>query len=255
MNEKELKFRQQQERILNFIEQTKAQIKNLETKRNNDETGRFDDVYARQIASKEKVLNINKYYIEFMRMPIEEDMLLRKKILEEYHDEIRKTISSELAIVFHGTSNIGIVREIIKSHGLTNPIERGEDFSSFASAIDVTSKSDIRVTCEFAEPNYPWLPYGAIFAFLAKAEEEDKVINTNGSEVYGGVDSVDFFKEPDRLVAIISTDENIDKIKQWCESYDLNKDKVFTHDEFLKTIEHFNYSGFSEKAESQRKTR
>lgn len=44
MNEKELKFRQQQERILNFIEQTKAQIKNLETKRNNDETGRFDDV-------------------------------------------------------------------------------------------------------------------------------------------------------------------------------------------------------------------
>lgn len=236
MDDNELKFKYQQQRILDYIAQIKSQIESLISKYNSDTTGRFKDAYLQQIANKEKTLYLNESYIEFMRMPNENDMELRKKLLQEYPNEIRNIVPSLLPVAFHGTSNIGIVREIIKTHGLSNPIERGESFSSFASAIDVTSKSDIRVTCEFAESNYPWLPYGAIFAFLPKPEEYEKVNNMNGTEVFGGVDSVDFLKEPNRLLGIISTSENIDRIKEWCELYGLNKDRVVTHNGFIEVM-------------------
>ena len=78
--------------------------------------------------------------------------------------------------------------------------------TSFANQIDVTYKSNIRVSCEFADSNNENLPYGAIFAFEPLENEREEVINTgDSSEVYGGVNGVNFREEPERLVGIITT--------------------------------------------------
>ena len=45
--------------------------------------------------------------------------------------------------------------------------------------------------------------------------------------------------EPNRLYSIITTKENISRVKKWCLEYGIDSDKVNTHDEFLKKCKNF----------------
>ena len=173
--------------------------------------------------------------MEFMRLPSKEDDDNRAKLMKEFAPLVNEFISDENPIVFHGTNNIGIVREILKSGGLFTPEQRGISYESFATQIDVTYKKNIKTTCEFADAGKDsFLPYGAIFAFLPQKDEEEKVFATNSSsEVENGVAGVNFREEPNRLIAIITTSENIDRVKTWCHEYGHDPEKVFTHEKFI----------------------
>jgi hypothetical protein len=174
-------------------------------------------------------------------MPIKEDSQDRKDIIINFPNEVKNAVLDDLPLVFHRVNNIGTVREIIETNGLSTPEQRGESMTSFAVQIDVTSKINIRVSCEFAEQGLDFMPYGAIFAFLPKSEEVENVNNTGqSSEVFGGVDGVNFKVEPERLCAIITTPENIQKVKKWCEQYGLDKDRVLTHDDFIESMKTIN---------------
>ena len=80
-------------------------------------------------------------------------------------------------IVFHGVNNIETVKTIIESGGLKTPEERGADFTSFATQIDVTAKKNIQTTCNFADAGVrSFLPYGGLFVFYPKEYEKDKKV-------------------------------------------------------------------------------
>ena len=79
------------------------------------------------------------------------------------------------------------------------------------------------------------MPYGAIIAFKPLDTELSKVYKTgSSSEVNGGVSSVNFKEEPDRLYGIITTTENISRVQNWCLENKIDINKVFTHDKFLE---------------------
>lgn len=173
--------------------------------------------------------------IDNMREPDIEDLENRKNIYLNYAEEIDKKIPDDVPLVFHGNNNIGLVEEIIKTGGLFTPDERGVSYASLASQIDVTWKGNIQTSLEFAEPGLDsFYPYGAIFVFLPKEEEYDYVLKTGkSSEVFNGVNSIDFKKE-NRLVSIITTKENLNRLKKLVKENGLDENIVKTHEEFLE---------------------
>ena len=182
--------------------------------------------------------------INYMRKPYIEDMEERKDIKLNYNEKIKKTIREDVPMVFHGVSYLGVVEEILKSGGLFTLEERNMSIRSLANQIDVTQRGRIQTTLEFADPpGYYTLPYGAIFALMPLKEEEHKVLHTKeGSEVPGGIESINFREHPERLISIITTSENIDLIRSWCEKYMIDPNLVLTHEQFLELCKE-KYSG------------
>lgn len=188
-----------------------------------------------------RVENINKRIINlqnqlmYMREDIPNDLKERKNIQQTFSKEIAEVIPNGVPMVFHGNNDIATIYEIIKSGGLKTPEERGVEFKSFATQIDVANKHDIHVPVEFAEPGYESCrPYGAIFAFYPKEEELDKGLGNFGLEVPGGVQSIDFKEDDSRFVAVITTQENKARIQEWLKEFEMDVKKVFTHSEFIQ---------------------
>ncbi len=201
------------------------------------EMGRDLNSNDQAIARINRAIRENSDYIEFLRENDPADTEHRTNLRRNFDKAINEAIPDNCPVVFHGTSNIGTVREIIRTGGLLTPEEKGEDYSSFATQIDVTSKRDIHVSLDFAESGADkCMPYGAIFAFMPLQSEEEEVfkcIRTGSSEVAGGVAGVRFIEEPDRLVAIITTEENIERVSAWCREYGWPEGRVMTHENFL----------------------
>ena len=78
--------------------------------------------------------------------------------------------------------------------------------------------------------NEYFLPAGCIFVVLPKDEEDAKA----GNSMLMG--NVNFKESPDRLVAIISTPENMNRIIYWTTENNIDSDKVFTYDGFVEYL-------------------
>lgn len=224
-------------------EKIREKLKQLKLKlENSPKNSRAYEVYSQQIRDTERNLRQISETIEFMRLIDSSDEQSRIKIFNEFPKIIRDLFPDGFPIVFHGTNNIGTVRQILKTGGLLTPEQRNETMTSFASAIDVTYKSNIRVSCEFADAgSNSFLPYGAIFAFKPQDDEIERVVSTgDSSEVAQGVNGVNFIKEPKRLFGIITTPENIQRVKEWCKQYSIDENKVFTHNLFIQRYKELN---------------
>lgn len=202
------------------------------------------DVYSQQIRDTERNLREINDSIEFMRPNDAKDSQARLEIFDKFPKIVKNTFPDGFPIVFHGTKNIGTVREILRTGGLLTPEQRNVSMTSFACVIDVTYKDNITVTCDFADSGYnTFMPYGAIFAFKPAEHEIENVISTgNSTEVAEGVDGVSFVDEPDRLFGIITTPENIDRVREWCKQNSIDPNKVFTHSAFIEKYKELNYS-------------
>lgn len=220
-----------------YVEKTKNRIEQLQQKQAAEPDEWRAERYAQQIRDNERILRTQEAWVEFARIPTTEDVEERAWAKQEFANAIKNTVPDELPLVFHGNNNLGQIHQIIRTHGLKTPDQRGESATSFATQVDVTAKTNIQTSCDFAESNFPWLPYGAIFAFMPKPEEIAEVQKTgDSSEVFGGVDGVDFQEEPERLYGIITTSENLERLQNWCEEAGLDQNKVLTHQNFLKQM-------------------
>ena len=197
-----------------------------------------NDYYDRRIAELKRIIGKKQDKVSFMRPDNIDDLDIRESIKDNFAKKIDSIIPDGIPIVFHGRPNLGTIKKIIRDGGLTTPDERGESFRSFATSIDVGTKKDLSTVLDFADPRIgSGFPYGAIFAFYPSENEKQKVLETLGSEVDGGVESVSFRDNPERLMGIISTSENIQLLKSWCEEYGIDPNKVFTHEAFLIACE------------------
>lgn len=236
------------ENLLNsFVSYCERDIKKIDDYKEKLEQAKLeedeDDVekYQRKLNEMLVLLRFHESHVKYMRPEIIEDSKERLNIFSEFPKMVKNLIPDNIPIVFHGTNNIGIVLEIIKSGGLLTPEERNVGYRSQATQIDVTYKNNIRVSCEFAEPGIDkFMPYGAIFVFTPLETEVEKVIKTVGSEVFGGVAGVNFKENPSRLIGIITTTESKPIIQQCCIENGWDYEKVFTHNEFIsKCIEKY----------------
>lgn len=210
---------------------------------NNNLSERALEVYYRRLNDSVSQSRALKSQVDYVRPNTQEDFDERLALVRDYHPVIKDLVKDRVPLVFHGNRHLGVVQDIIRSGGLFTPEERNVSMTSFASQIDVAYKDNIRVSLEFAEPGLgSFLPYGAVFAFFPKEEEFDNVLRTGEStEVFGGVEGVNFIEEPDRLVAIITTSENIEIIKGVCDEVGIDSNKVVTHQEFLEIAPNISY--------------
>ena len=223
-------------------EQREIDLKKYENELNNSTDERMIRHYNNLVNIYKKSFESLKYKKEYMRENNIDDLKERDTIRKTYAKLIKEMIPDGTPIVFHGVSNIGVVEEILKSGGLLSCEEQGISNRSFASDIDVCYKDNIRVSLEFADSSSnEYMPYGAVIAFRPLDTEIDRVIRTKDStEVLGGVSSVNFRDEPDRLYGIITTKENLTRIKKWCLKYGIDHEKVFTHKQFLVECRNLN---------------
>lgn len=230
-------FERQMDSNRQFVEKTKAGIVKLEAKMAAEPEEWRKERYAQQIANRKDVLASQEAFVDFARVPSVEDVEERAWAKKDFAGAVSEAVPEELPLVFHGSNNIGVIRQIIQTHGLLTPDQRGVSMKSFATQIDVTTKNNIQTSCDFAESGKAWMPYGAIFAFMPREDEVGKVRDTlGGSEVFGGVKGVDFKEEPERLYGIITTTENIDRLQDWCKEAGLDESKVMTHRDFLENM-------------------
>lgn len=193
------------------------------------------EVYASRVEKIKRRINELENQLSYMREDIPEDLEERKKIRQSFSNQVAEIIPDGIPMVFHGNNDIATIYEILKSGGLKTPEERGVDFKSFATQIDVANKHDIHVPVEFADPGIDSArPYGAIFAFYPKKDEIYKGLENFGSEVPGGVQSIDFKEDDDRFVGIITTEENKERIQKWLQEFGMDYKKIFTHLEFIE---------------------
>lgn len=193
------------------------------------------EIYASRVEKIKRRINELENQLSYMREDIPEDLEERKKIRQSFSQQVAEIIPDGVPMVFHGNNDIATIYEILKSGGLKTPEERGVDFKSFATQIDVANKYDIHVPIEFADPGIESArPYGAIFAFYPKKDEIYKVLENFGSEVPGGVQSIDFKEDDERFVGVITTEENKERIQKWLQEFGMDDKKIFTHSEFIK---------------------
>ena len=193
------------------------------------------EVYGSRVEKIKRRINELENQLSYMREDIPEDLEERKNIRQSFSKQVAEIIPDGIPMVFHGNNDIATIYEILKSGGLKTPEERGVDFKSFATQIDVANKHDIHVPVEFADPGIDSArPYGAIFAFYPKKDEIYKGLENFGSEVPGGVQSIDFKEDDDRFVGIITTEENKERIQKWLQEFGMDYKKIFTHLEFIE---------------------
>lgn len=193
------------------------------------------EIYASRVEKIKRRINELENQLSYMREDIPEDLEERKKIRQSFSQQVAEIIPDGVPMVFHGNNDIATIYEILKSGGLKTPEERGVDFKSFATQIDVANKYDIHVPIEFADPGIESArPYGAIFAFYPKKDEIYKVLENFGSEVPGGVQSIDFKEDDERFVGVITTEENKERIQKWLQEFGMDDKKIFTHSEFIE---------------------
>ncbi len=220
---------EKQKHLLNNLEEYKEELKKISA----DNNQRLIDFYVRRINRQFDLINKIDYKLKYMRDNNKEDLDNRNKIIKEYSKLIKKIIPDNIPIVFYGINNIGIVKEIIKN-GL---LIKENDNKSLETQIEVTYKNNVRSSLELADPgSYSYMPYGVIFAFKPLESELDNVYKTSDSVL---INSFNIKDEPNRLYSIITTKENIPKVKKWCLEYGIDSDKVNTHDEFLKKCKNF----------------
>ncbi len=200
----------------------------------NNET-RKAEAYGSRVEKIKRRINELENQLSYMREDIPEDLEERKRIRQSFSKQVAEIIPDGIPMVFHGNNDIAAIYEILKTGGLKTPEERGVDFKSFAIQIAVANKYDIHVPVEFADPGIDSArPYGAIFAFYPKKDEIYKGLENFGSEVPGGVQSIDFKEDDDRFVGIITTEENKERIQKWLQEFGMDYKKIFTHLEFIE---------------------
>lgn len=210
-------------------------LKKLSTQSKTEEEKEQLEQIKNNIRYAEDMIKWTKCKKESVREPSLEDINEREQ-LNKFMNDVDNVIPDDDPLVFHGNGNISMVKEIIRSGSLLTQEDRGYSISWSSSIICASSKSDISQSIMFANSyrNY-YLPYGALFVIAPKDDMQKGVfkgaINTN---IIIPLYSINFHLEPKRLVAIITTNENINDLKKIAKENKLNENLIMNHNDFIK---------------------
>lgn len=193
-----------------------------------------------------RYLDEGQMKIKFARPETSADNNERKIIENKFCDSINNADSNGvLNLRFHGTS-IHMAKEIIESGGIFSSVDTMNGYVSSTNA-----SNEISVTC-LNSVNYEFkngmlhplqfsinmmdiacdsYPAGCMFVLIPRNKEESDMIR------FSQMHNVNFRESPETLYAIMTTTENIDRVKSWMNEKGLDSSKVYTMDELLKKVE------------------
>lgn len=171
-------------------------------------------------------------FLSFLRMGNREDADYRIEIYANFHELIKEKVGDSLPLRFHGTS-IFYAKEIIRSGRITSSQDRfgyitSTDLNGHFSAtkvnnIDETIKGYTHLL-DFR------MPAGCVFVLLPGIFNRRLVYENQ-------MKNVNFRKNPRELFAIMTTPENIERVKSWCMTSGIDPSKVCDFYEFLRRFD------------------
>lgn len=177
---------------------------------------------------------------EFLRPVMIDDIRYRRIKRVQFEDQLKNALPRDCDLCFHGTT-IWNTRDIIKSGIISARIDReGYDFDqvNIPNQISVTTINNVWFTIkQFADlDNYKY-PAGCIFVISPLNLEE--IISSRDKSLIG---NVDFRSRPDRIKAIITTPENIERVREWIRTSDISLDPkiVVDYDESIDYLKNIN---------------
>ncbi|HCC07306.1 MAG TPA: hypothetical protein DEP72_03985 [Clostridiales bacterium] len=192
------------------------------------------EVASKTIAIKKMALAKTLDRLEFLRPESKEDIAYRLRQCHEFPSKIRQVIPDDLPLRFHGTS-IYNAKHILHDGELSSSADRIGVETSYDTndQVSVTTKQTIETTVSsYTDLTGDYcIPAGCIFVLLPKDEIDEKA----GDSLLMG--NVNFKSEPDRLVAIITSNENIPNIHEWSSESNVNESKIYDFDGFIQTFE------------------
>lgn len=159
--------------------------------------------------------------------------MYRLRQYDEFSNNIKNMVSSNLPLRFHGCP-IYTARQIISDGEISSSVDRlgvstsydVEDQVSVTTidTVDTTVKGYAKLVGDYT------LPAGCIFVLLPK-DENDALA---GQSML--MQNVDFKAEPERLIGIITTPENISIAKSWAQENGVDTSKICEYDNFIDLI-------------------
>ena len=192
----------------------------------------------RKIANAEIVMHRDEVNVErqkaeysIMREPIPDDISYRARQHEEFAKKVAEKLPEDSPLCFHGTGILG-AKGIISSGGIQSSADRlGYQTSWDAEGqISITTRHTLDTTVKgYTNLEKYDFPAGCIFVMLPKAGEKlDKASTT--------MDSIDFTQNPERLVSVITTPENIERVAGWMQEANLPAERVTDFDSFIEQL-------------------
>ncbi len=137
-------------------------------------------------------------------------------------------LPEDIPLQFYATSLVTTER-ILKSGVIPEDIHR-EYYASTSAFSEVADISSFERSLDFYADLYAYqkcLPAGCVF--VLKKQEEVEVLQQ--------AREIDLKENPERFVGIITTTENIARVKKWMRDYGYNENFLYTYTSFLKILE------------------
>ena len=193
--------------------------------------------YKSTIIRRKNYLKDIKSILNNIREPFDEDIEYRKYIMSGFIKEVEENIPDELHLCFHGCP-IYTAKDIISDQMISSSVDRIGTETSYDTSdqVSVTTKDTIVTTLDGYSDvhslNYV-IPCGVVFVIRPKNDYE---VESSRCMLITTVD----FRDENRLEAILSTPENIDKLRKWCINSNLDSNYVHTFDEFVSKYKNKN---------------
>lgn len=187
------------------------------------------------ITKKYALQQINEQ-IEFSRPENEEDIAYRQRQYDEFPNLIKSIVPNEIPLRFHGCL-INVAQHILKDGEISSSVDRLGITTSYdvEDQVSVTTKDTIETTVRgYAglSGNFN-MPAGCIFVVLPRDEMDAKA----GDSML--MSNVSFKENPERLVSIITSPENLQRVSQWAQEAGIDVAKICDYDGFKNLLEKY----------------
>ena len=169
----------------------------------------------------------------FLREPTKEDFIYRWQQRTEFSQKVARYADESEMLCFHGTDIFG-AKHILESGQISFGVDRLGHATSFdpRGKISATNKDTVDTsvgTYMNLTANFLY-PAGCLFVVKPKDKTEYDQLSSTGWMI----DNVDFKTNPDRLVAIVTTPENIERVNGWAQKSNIDTAKVMNFEGFIK---------------------
>ena len=244
MNEEEIIKEYEKKKTL--LDRTRQQlIESLEMQKEKYEQIKNDDTLDKKelrleialnfIRKKENQIKIASEKLELLRPRFEEDMAYRRRQYYQFSNMVKEVMPDDLDLCFHGCP-IFAAKSIIEEGCISSSVDRLGVATSYdvEDQVSVTTKETLSTTIQgYAKLHDNMeLPAGCIFVIIPKDEVEIKSSKT--SMIIG---NVNFKENPERLYAIITTPENLERVTSWAKESEIDISKIHDYDGFIKEMQ------------------
>lgn len=174
--------------------------------------------------------------LQFMRPNIASDIAYRDDIVKKYVLQLNSVVPLNSNLRFHGTP-IYYAEEIIKSGEISSTMDRlgymrSSNLNGRISVYTANKLSEFDMSMYWDMASYgSCLPGGCVFVLLPKDDAEASLIRSNE------MNNVNFKNNPNQLVGILTTPENIERVQGWMIDSGLDFNKVYTFEKFLSVAQ------------------